>query len=244
MKHFPFNDIDADLRPSTVSASDWARLTSEERLAAIKAGCQPPVSCGPDVVSAPARGAFRVFRPIGLVPGSEARVRDEGYRAAGEEAPRKGVAVVDVFDRMLVETARRKMDAPLSPGQIAIGRRYRALAEQHDAGGFKLSSLNSTGGGAGALDVMDLRLSERRELLDLRTCVGGGVAMSVRRVRPSARGVENRLIRDLDLIDSVCLRDMTLTEVLRAFGWSSRSGNATALRASLCSALDRMQGYR
>ncbi len=244
MKHFPFNDLDAGLRPSTVSADAWRKMTSAERVAAIKSAHTPPAACGPDVVAAPARGAFRTYDPIGLVPGSTERVRSEAHRGEGEAVARKGVAVVDVFDRMMVEAARRKMPAPLTPSQIAIGRRYRWVAEQHDAGGFKLSSINSTGGGAGALDVMDLRLGERRELVALRARVGDGVAMEVRRVRPSARGVENRLIRDLDLIDRVCLRDLTLTEVLRAFGWSNRGGNTAALRGALCGALDRMIGYR
>ncbi len=244
MKHFPFNDLDVGLRPSTVSADAWGKMTSAERVAAIKAAYTPPAACGPDVVAAPARGAFRTYDPIGLVPGSTERVRSEAHRGEGEAVARKGVAAVDVFDRMMVEAARRKMPAPLTPSQIAIGRRYRWVAEQHDAGGFKLSSINSTGGGAGALDVMDLRLGERQELVELRNRVGDGVAMEVRRVRPSARGVENRLIRDLDLIDRVCLRDMMLTEVLRAFGWSNRGGNAAALRGALCGALDRMIGYR
>ena len=244
MKHSAFNDPDADLRPSTVSAAAWRAMASADRVAAIKAAYTPPAACGPDVVAAPARGAFRTYDPIGLVPGSTERVRSEAHRGEGEAIARKGVAVVDVFDRMMVEAARRKMPAPLTPSQIAIGRRYRWITEQHDAGGFKLTSINSTGGGAGATDVLVQRLSERKELVELRRRVGDGVAMSVRRVRPSARGVENRLIRDLDLIDRVCLRDMMLTEVLRAFGWSSRAGNALAVRAALCGALDRMIGYR
>ncbi len=243
MKHFPFNDLDAGLRPSTVSADAWRKMTSAERVAAIKSAHTPPAACGPDVGAAPARGAFRTYDPIGLVPGSTERVRSEAHRGEGEAIARKGVAVVDVFDRMMVEAARRKMPAPLTPSQIAIGRHYRALAEQHEAGGFKLSSLDRTGG-TGSRDVMDVRLAERCELVELRNRIGTGVAMKVRRVRPSVRGVVNRLIHDISLIDCVCLRDMTLTEALRSFGWSSRAGNALAVRAALCGALDRMAGNR
>lgn len=243
MKHSAFNDPDADLRPSTVSADAWRAMASDDRVAAIKAAYTPPAACGPDVVVAPARGAFRTYDPIGLVPGSTERVRSEAHRGEGEAVVRKGVAVVDVFDRMMVEAARRKMPAPLTPSQIAIGRRYRWITEQHDAGGFKLTSINSTGGGAGATDVLVQRLSERKELVELRRRVGVGVAMSVRRVRPSQRGAGSRVIHDIDVIDRVCLGDLTVTEVLREFGWSTYSGNTAALRVALCGCLDRMVGY-
>ena len=243
MKHSTFNDPDADLRPSTVSAAAWRAMASADRVAAIKAAYTPPAACGPDVVVAPARGAFRTYDPIGLVPGSTERVRSEAHRGEGEAIARKGVAVVDVFDRMMVEAARRNQPAPLTPSQISIGRRYRWVAEQHDAGGFKMSSINSTGGGTGAMDVMDLRLAERKELVELRRRVGVGVAMKVRRVRPSQRGTGARVIHDIDVIDRVCLGDLTVTEVLREFGWSTYSGNTIALRAALCGSLSRMIGY-
>jgi hypothetical protein len=43
-------------------------------------------------------------------------------------------------------------------------------------------------------------------------------------------------------VDSVCLRDMTLNDVLAAHRWSTFGAHREALRTALCKALDRMMG--
>ncbi|MDF2140847.1 hypothetical protein [Paenirhodobacter sp. CAU 1674] len=219
------------------------RLRAEDqRVADLKAAAMPPASCGPAIQPAPARGAFWVFQPVELMPkgvdGWEAH--PAGYRG------RDALAAADVFDAMM-ESARRRGDKvpPLTPGQIAIGRHYRNLVERHDSGGIKLSSLEAgrSGSGGGARDIMDVRLSEARELDTLRKRIGAGVAMEVRRVRPSKRGGAARgIIMDRALVDAVCLGGLTFSEVLRSYGWACKGEHRDSLRGALSAALDRMQG--
>ena len=73
--------------------------------------------------------------------------------------------------------------------------------------------------------------------------IGTGVAMSVRRVRPSQRG-EGRAknIPNRALVDAVCLGQQTLGAVLKEWGWCNDGHHRKALRAALVAALDRMQG--
>lgn len=223
-----------------------ARLASEAaRMAAMMRAATPPAECGGDIPVAPARGAFRVVTPLELVPGSEARVRQSGYRGPGEAAPRAGVVLADVFDRMARDAARAGAPEPFSAGQVAAARRYRDLVERHEAGGVKCSSLEARAGGSSrGGDVADARLIEGREIEAMRRRVGTGVALAVRRLRPSARGgASTGIITDRALVDAVCLQGLSLSAVLRAHGWSCYGGHREALRTALAGALDRMQGY-
>jgi len=91
-------------------------------------------------------------------------------------------------------------------------------------------------------------LRDRQEIERIHRRVGEGFAMVVRRVRPSQRN-RRKLISDRQLVDMVCLQDLTLSEVLDACGWVAPGQKAhgvhiKALRDALSSALDRMMGPR
>ncbi|MFN3315075.1 MAG: hypothetical protein ACK46Q_16680, partial [Hyphomonas sp.] len=93
-------------------------------------------------------------------------------------------------------------------------------------------------------DWMDRRLEFSAEVEGLRRRIGSGVAMSVRRVRPSARGARAaRPITDLALVDAVCLKGRGLADILIFHGWSVKGSHRDALSEALCGALNRMIGY-
>ncbi|TQS74025.1 hypothetical protein ERN12_05995 [Rhodobacteraceae bacterium] len=212
-----------------------------ERIAAIKLRCAVPSECGPDIIAAPARGAFATFTPRGVLAGSNGS-DDEGYHPQGEEYPRKALRVADVFDRMEADARKRKKPMPVTRGQVNAARWYRDLVERHDAGGMRCTSLEAMPGGSGSgRCFMDDFVAEGRELERLRARIGTGVAMAVRRVRPSARGAGARTITDRALVDAVCLGDMTVTEVLGVHGWSARGENIKTLVSALCEVLERMR---
>ncbi len=206
----------------------------------------PPVECGPEMVAAPARGPMRVVASRRMVGAMSVR---DGFSRM-EEA--------DVFDRMEraardawskalsllpeAEQARLRYVPPFSSGQVAMARRYRALVESHSAGGVKCSTLDGSGGGDGG-GFMDAYLAEGDELRRLWRAIGPGVAMALRRLRPSARG--SRIsIKDRALVDAVCLAGRSISEVLRAHGWADKGEYRAAARVALAAALDRMQGHR
>lgn len=220
------------------------RLRNEAlRMAEIRAASLPPAECGPDIVAAPARGPSIAVHRIELVPqgGDKWAAATVGYGG------RAAVRAADVFDLMLAAAVRAKRPAPLTPGQIAHGRRYRDLVELVSAGGLKLSSLGrlaaGSGGGQSDLDWLDRHLSLVAEVDAMRRRVGSGVSMAVRRVRPSARG-SRVSIPDQAIVDMVCIGDRSLSQVLRAHGWATHGAARDALLLALCGALDRMIGYR
>lgn len=227
-------DLLADLRPASVPVDAWegrgkGALSEAGRLQAMKAAATPDRDVGP-VPVAPAAGAFRVTTPWTVTPG--------GVRQRDGFAGRDRVERVSALE--LIAAKGR-----LTPGQVAIGHRYAALVERHDAGGLRCASLEAgrgrSGDGGGATDA---RLAEAREIAALRRRIGDGLAMPVRRVRPSDRGPGARQITDRELVDAVCLGGLDLTGVLRVHGWSEDGKNRLALRRALCDALDRMSGYR
>ncbi|MCI5096645.1 MAG: hypothetical protein MRY77_10060 [Rhodobacteraceae bacterium] len=217
------------------------RELEAQRIAEVKARGAVPEDCGPEIPASPARGAFRVFEPMALYPDGK-----DGYTAkpAGH-AGRKAIQSCDAFDVM--EAQARKV--LFTPGQRAIGRFYGTLSEKLAASGVRCSSVESmpqksSGGG----EYIDAVLRDR-ELLDrLQRRIGGGVALSVRRVRPSDRA-RRGLIGDRALVDAVCLGGLTFSEVLVRHGWVAEGARAQgkhikSLRVALCGALDRMSGYR
>lgn len=199
-----------------------------------------PFECGPEVTAAPARGPMKVTTPRRLV--GNASVRD-GYLG------RKRMEEADVFDAMMKDARDRaerqgaEFVPPFTPGQIAMGRHYRALVERHDAGGMKCSALDAQRGDGAGGGFMDAFMDEGREIARIHARIGEGQAMALRRIRPSSRG-SRRAITDRALIDMVCLSGMTLSEVLRAHGWAKSATVLEKCRTAICGTLDRMQGYR
>lgn len=226
------------INPSQVTA----KLDAEaRRLAAIRDGSHPPAECGPAIIPAPARGASVVVRHVAMVPnGKDARGLDQWAAAPSGYGHRASVAAADVFDLMLDAARRARRPAPLSPGQVAQARRYRALVERLEAGGVKLSRLDGVAGGG---DFMDAFMQVSAEVEAMRRRIGSGTALAVRRIRPSARGSQ-KTIGDRVLVDMVCLGGMSLSKVLEAHGWAAKGPTRKALQEALCGALDRMIGYR
>lgn len=220
---------------------EGAAADIKARLDAVKTAAAIPEVCGPEIKPAPARGGFVLVRNLELLPVGTDKVEAVHRGYGGREAIRRA----DAFDAMLAAAARRKQPAPLTPGQIAIGRRYHDLVELLSADGTKLSSLHASAGGPDGRDWMDRRLELSAELEGMRKRIGAGIAMSVRRVRPSARGARPaRIITDLALVDAICLKGRSLAEVMIFHGWSVKGQHREALSGALSAALDRMIGYR
>lgn len=225
-----------------------ARLEAERaRIAKIKAKAAVPPECGPDIISAPARGVCIATHQVTMVPnGVDDRGLEKWSPARTGYGHRASVRAADVFDRMVADACRKKRQVgTLSSGQIAIGRAYRAMFEHLAADGTKLSRLDAPSGGGGSLDWMDHRLELTGKIELLRFRIGAGMALAVRRIRPSDRGADQRgPIMDRALVDMVCLKDMTIEQVLKAHGWVKDGRTHEALSVALRGALDRMIGYR
>lgn len=242
-------------------ASAPQRVAREARLAdhvrAAMAAAAPPPVCGPEIPAAPARGAFQVWTPTQVKPGTAGTLEPAGYRAPGEAAFRKAIRVADIWD-VMEEQARRDhsrrhpgqpFQPPFTQGQIAIARRYRDLFERHEGGGVRCASLETRTaarpGGGGGGEFIDAFVAEGLELARLRARIGPGASLMVRRVRPSRRGrPAASVITDRALVQMVCVGQAALSEVLEAHGWSVQSPPRRMLRQALAACLDRMQGLR
>lgn len=228
-----------------------ARLASDRsRLDAVLDAAAIPEECGPDIIAAPARGGFRVDRQFTMVPnGVDERGLEKWAVAPTGYGHRSAIRTADIFDRMQAQALRAKRPMQLTPGQVAIGRRYRSLVEMLNADGCKLSSLNGSSGSADGGNWMDRRLEIAGELDMLQRRVGRGVALKIRRIRPSLRAIREAgedprgLFSDLDIVQRVCVDDWSVADVLRHFRWQDNSRNKKAALEALRGALTRMEGY-
>lgn len=218
------------------------------RIAEMLDRAAPPVECGPRIAVAPARGPMMTFMPREVVQTEAGNYRSvptghKGWRAA---------RVADAFDTMTRDALKAHMrlggdDAafipPFSVGQIEIGREYAALVERVASSGLGCVSLEASGGGGGnggeGVQAAVFRDIERLRMLRRR--IGSGLAKEVRRIRPN--GAKRRAIWALRLVDQVCVDGMTLSGVLERHKWPVNGREREALRAALCSALDRMRGF-
>lgn len=223
-----------------------ALAAEDARLQAIRSASAVPEQCGPDVVSAPARGACVVERRLAMVPnGVDSKGLDKWSPAPTGYGHRANARKADAFDRMIAAAQRGKRTCPLTPGQMAMGRRYAALVERAAGDGMKLSSLDGSLGGGDSTGWIDRHLTIADEVAMLRNRIGCGSSLAVRRVRPSASGETQRgPIMDRVLVDMVCIKDCALDDVLRAHGWQPDGRTRKALSEALSAALDRMIGYR
>lgn len=225
------------------------RLTEQERLAAIIARATPVDGCGPAIPIAPARGPQVAFVPHVIMPDEKAgdgyKVERTGWR--GFNAAR----AADIFDDMERRASRKGRDGavskpPFTKGQVNVARHYRDLVERHDAGGMRCASLEARRGSApsGGGEFMDAFIAEGEMIQWYRARIGDGIAMAVRRVRPSKRGGPGaRIISDRRLVDAICLEGRSFRDVLERHGWAASGQNASAVIAALAAVLDRMQGY-
>lgn len=225
-------------------AAAWDELPETQRIVLVKAAGAVPEACGDDIPSAPARGGVRAFDLFVAYPSGkdEAVVKPAGFMG------RKTMARADAFDRMLVQGAKRSAAGPvLTPSQVGMGRMYGAMVQDHVAGAVRCISIEAmkAGGAKGTAEgFTDHRLDLSRRIDRLRGAVGGGCAMAVRRIRPSARGGsgDRRNISDMALVDLVCVEDADLSDVLRRHGWSVKGDTVRAVGIALAAALERMIG--
>lgn len=226
-------------QPATPQPSFAALRLAEEAqsIATMKADATPP----PAFAAAPVAPAFGLKVPVAayeIVSGGTRRQVAPHFRRA------------DVFDVIesngIASAARRGVDyqPDFTPGQVAMARLYRDMVERHGAGGLRGTDLNASGGAGGGGGFIDAHIDLGDRIKALRRAIGSAAALSVRRVRPSARGkVGARVISDRALVDALCLHGLDLNGVLRAAGWSADGHHRKALRQALAAALDRMQGY-
>jgi len=217
-----------------------AEVAEAERIDEVMQRGMVTESIHPDQFTvAPARGTYSTFVPRKLVITEAGNVR-----LHREGDGRKGLQMSDAFDVALVYAQRAKRPAPFTRGQINVGRDYAALYERCAGSGCKLSSFEGGGGGGSGLSVTDAQLRDLRRLRWFHDKIGRGVAMSVRRVRPTKRGTNRpKAIRDDEIVHLFCVAGRPLSAILKAHGWSDGTKNKKALLAALCDALDRMQGF-
>lgn len=220
------------------------------RLDAILSRATPVEGCGPAIPVAPARGPQVAFMPHVVMPDEKA---ESGYKV--ERIGWRGFSAAraaDIFDVLERIAAKRKDKdgnpgrSPFSKGQVNVARLYRDLVERHDAGGMRCASLEARRGSgpSGGGEFMDAFIAEGEQIALMRRRIGAGVAMAVRRVRPSKRGgPDAKPILDRVLVDAICLEGCSFRAVLERHGWSLDGKNVKRLIAALASILDRMQGY-
>lgn len=217
-------------------------MPEEKRIAAVKAAGAVPDACGDAIPMAPARGAVRAFDLFGSYPkgpdGSE-------LKPAGHMG-RKTMERLDVFGRMMAQSARRKGVLGLTESQVRMGRMYRTMVEDREAGAVRCSSMEAMRGGSGTPEgFTDHRLDLSRRIDLYQSRIGPGCALAIRRIRPSKRGDVGGVrsnIPDRALVDRVCLFEDDFSAVLRAYGWAVKGETVKAATMALASALDRMMG--
>jgi hypothetical protein len=221
-----------------VNAHQAQRVSEEqERIAAVARLNMAPSSCGPEIVRvAPARGFTILFQNV-----IYSEQPDGSFKAIMDAFDgRNALRVGDAFDMMAAQSSHDLF----TPEQVGMARRYRSIKERRDGSGIRCSSVEGVGGGSvSGGDYMDRVIRDGNELRRLDCWIGKGTAKAVRRVRPSDRG-SRVSITDRVLFDQVCMADQCIADVLRAKGWAVNGKTVSALRAALCSMLDRMVGKR
>lgn len=216
-------------------------LPEAARIAIVQSAGVVPVVCGTEAPVAPARGPARTVDFMASYPkGETSEVKPAGY------AGRKTVVMLDSIEVMRLQVRRRGGTFALSDEQLGMARLYHTLVQTLEAGAVRCVNLEGqTGGGGSREGFTDHRLDLHRRVDGLRARIGNGVAMEVRRIRPSARagdGMKRANIPNRALVDLVCLYDLTISEVLGRYGWSVKGDTVKAAMRALAAALDRMLG--
>lgn len=212
----------------------FERLPEAERVALVKAAGAVPEVCGDDIPTAPARGAVRVFDFLASYPKGEdgSELKPAGFLG------RRTMERLDVFGRMAAQSARRGGGGGLTPSQVAIGRLYRTLVEDRDAGavrGVSVETRANVGSRGGTLEgFTDARLALSRRIDAMQAAVGSGAALV------PGRAGRAQLVTARALVDLVCLEDRDLSDVLRAHGWAVYGRSVARAQGALAAALERM----
>jgi hypothetical protein len=223
-----------------VERSDGAKRIQamDQRVAAMKAAATPTPIASPVIIPAPARGPTKVVQLRETVATENGpRVRRttvDGFHP---------VQAADAFDQMELRARQRKADGePLfSMQQVDAGRAYAALAERCASEGMRCSSVEGgrSGGQGGQRDWIEGVIARSAMLARLHADIGDGVALSPRGAQAHADR-PRRTVTVRDLVDEVCIKGRTLSEVLHRNGWLTDGRTLKAAREVLCAALDRM----
>jgi len=206
----------------------------DQRLQFMLDAARAPESCGPEIPVAPARGRILAYAPQAVRPTATGyEVQHDGFRG------RDAVRGADAFDVMMQQARRNGGADPFTPAQVEVGRTYAMLVERHSSVGLKCASVEAMarGGGSGAGSFMDAVLHEAEVIRRMVAAVGPGNALEVRR----GAGGQRRDILAMRLVDMVCLEGRSVTEVLKAHGWTVYGDTVVRARAALGQALDRMR---
>jgi hypothetical protein len=187
---------------------------------------------------APARGPQALIPSFTVTAGGMRRIEGVHWRALSPLA----AAVAQARMRHEARKIESAFVPPYSPAQVAMAELYAALVEWRDGSAMKCASLEAGREGGGSGHFIDSFMDRGRQLAELQARIGDGVAMDIR--RHMDRGNTRSRITVRAAVDMACLAGVDLTEVLRRFGWEPDGKNRKALRAAICGALDRMQGYR
>lgn len=213
------------------------RLQAEAlRVEGIKARAMPPAEMAAAPV-APARGPQALVANY-TVTGGGMRQRDGAHFQALSPL---AVFVAQAWLRHKARGTAEGFVPPYAPGQVAMAEMYAALAEWRSGSALRCSTLEGGTAGGGSGHFIDTFMERGRALAALQAAIGDVVALSPR--RNMDRGNARRAISARAVVDMVCLAGLDLSEVLRRFGWEGNGRNRRDLRAALCAALDRMQGY-
>lgn len=227
--------------PMADRAEAFEALPEDARISIVRSAGAVPLACGLEAPVAPARGPARMVEFMAAYPkGNTTEVKPAGH------AGRKTVVMLDAIEIMRAQVRRRGGTFALTDEQVGMARLYHTLVQNLEAGAVRCVSLEGqTGGGGSREGFTDHRLDLHRRVDGLRARIGSGVAMEVRRVRPSARGddgMKRANIPDRALVDLVCLSGLTISEVLARYGWSVYGATVKAATKALGAALDRMLG--
>lgn len=226
--------------------SNGLDLTGRDRLQAERERCiqmldrsVPHVEAAGIVPAAPARGAMAITPGYEPLPGGTRR-RD-GIRM--RELSPLAQMVANAWLKHQARETDTPFVPPFDPAQVQVSEDYRALVERHEAGLVKCSSTEAgRGGGGGSGLAIDRYIEDGRWLSVLRDRIGQDAVLSVR--RHMDRGNGRKTITSRVLVDLVVLHGKDLSAVLARHGWEAQTKHRRELRAGLCAALDRMQGYQ
>ena len=205
-------------------------LTEEsDRVAAKIMAALPPEHASAEIIAAPARGAQLVepqFETVQTPSGPRTRrSTHDGFHP---------VRSADAFDLMSLNHRRTAKDAPplFTIGQVEAGRAYAALAELVEADGIKSTNFEPRISGGGARDGVDLAIMRRQRLTRMQGAISGDVMIGFAK----GRDVTVRVV-----VDAVCLRGMTVTQLMRHLRIAVTPERRAMLMRELVVALDRLR---
>lgn len=220
-----------------ISDRDARMLADADALASVRALGAVPDGCSAEIINAPARGPLVKVQPFTL----HIDAKGEAKRMYMPFRSGHPARVGDVWDKMEEQARKTGGGFLFEVGQVEAAREYRDVYERYHSSGLSGSSLEVLSGKSGAGSVSEAVHQDAERLRYWHRVVGPGLAKDVRRVRPSHRG-KRVAIRHLDLVERVCVGQMTVVEVLLACGWQKYGEAVKDLRGQLCLCLDRMRG--